>query len=521
MSSSIAKGGCVARWKKVIIFFVSGAMLILFGGVLKVVVNMIFKSELKSQLVLKPDNSSLRFKQWKFPTVPIHMEFFVFDVVNEVEVRQGERPTVKQLGPYTYREFLDKKNISFDQERTKVSYNEEKTFIFDKERSCSGCDPFKDIITTINIPYVILSVVAKGYPWIARIAINIFLETMNEDLFMRRSVQQVIWGYNDTIFSEFAKLKKKYKIAFIPSISPLMNLQPNKSFDGEVTVNTGKDDLKLVATWERWRGKREVGLWKTSYANMLNGSDGTQFTPGINKDNLLYFFSPNLCRSIYLEYDIQHSIKEIDVYRFTTPESLFENASSIPDNQDFCLHRCYPNGILAGSRDCKPSSVESPIVISTPHFLLGDRYLRRQVQGLAPNKEKHGLFVSIEPMTGIPMQALIRLQINVHIQPIPDITGTKNLRESYVPVMYFSNNATVDEATAKMLYNDLIIPLRVCFYLEIGLFCFGGMLMLVGGVLLIKKILRPENTVVQVITNNAKQSDNRCCQTETDPLIQS
>lgn len=517
MTTSIAKGGFISRWKKVIVLFLSGAMLVLFGVVLKVIVNKVFNSELKSQLVISPDNSSLRYKEWIFPTIPIHMQFFVFDIVNELEVRQGELPTVKQLGPYTYRELLHKKNISFDEDRTKVSYDEEKSFIFDKKLSCSSCDPHKDIITTINIPYVILSVVAKGYPSIVRIAINVLLEAMKEDLIMKRSVQQVIWGYNDTIFSEFAKLKKKFKFSFIPDVSPLMNLQPNKSFDGEVTVNTGKKDLKLVAMWERWKGKKDVGLWKTTYANMFNGSDGTQFTPGLTTDNLLYFFSPNLCRSIYLKYDSQHSIKRIEVYRFTTPESLFQNGTSTPDNEAFCLHRCYPNGILAATRDCKPSSVESPIVISTPHFLLGDPYLRQQVQGLSPNKEKHGLFLSIEPTTGIPLQALIRLQINLHIEQVEDISGTKNIRESYVPVMYFSNNATVDDTTAKMLHDDLIIPLRVCFYLEIGLFCLGGMLTLVAGILLIKRITRSN-----VKANSVKQSDdadNGCRNSETDPLI--
>ncbi|XP_031567524.1 lysosome membrane protein 2-like [Actinia tenebrosa] len=516
MAEDIAEKGFISRWRKVIILFLSGAMLVSFGVVLKVIVNKIFKSELKSQLVISPDNSSLRYREWKFPTVPIHIEFYLFDIINELEVRQGGLPCVKQRGPYSYREFLDKKNITFDSERTKVSYNEEKTYVFDKELSCPSCDPFKDNITTINIPYVILSVVAQGYPWIAKFAINLLLETMNEDLIMRRSVQQIIWGYNDTIFTEFEKLKEKFKISFIPDVSPLMNLQPNKSFDGEVTVNTGKDNLKLVATWERWKNKADVGLWKTKYANMFNGSDGTQFNPGITKSDLLYFFSSNLCRSIYLNFDLQHSIEGIDVYRFTTPPSLFENETSNPDNKAFCLHRCYPNGILAGNRDCKPSSIESPIVISTPHFLLGDPYLRQQVQGLSPNKDKHGLFLSIEPMTGIPLQALIRLQINLHIQQVDYITGTKNIRESYVPVMYFSNNATVDHSTAKMLLDDLIIPLRVCFYVEIGLFCLGSLLILIGGVLLIKRIRRSKKPICVKIND---VNDRNGYNSESDPLI--
>jgi hypothetical protein len=486
MTQSTGKAGCFRRWKQVIILFLFGLLLIAFAGSMKVIVSQIFQSEIKAQLVLKPDNTSSRYQQWKFPTVPIHMEFYVFDIVNEFEVKQGKSPVVSQLGPYTYRESLSKKNISFDKEQPAVSYNEETSFIFVKELSCESCDPYNDFITTINIPYAILSEVARGYPAIVRFAIDLLLIGNKEDLIMRRTVQDLIWGYNDSIFEELAELKKRLHLSFMPDISPFMNLQPNNSFNGEVTVNTGKHDIKTVASWEKWNGKSNVGLWKTIYANMLNGSDGTQFAPGTTRKDQLYFFSPNLCRSIYLRYDKQHSIKGIDVYRFTTPESIFQNSTYDPDNEAFCLHRCYPNGILAGTRDCKPSTVESPIVISTPHFLLGDPYLRQQVGGLSPNRESHGLFLSIEPMTGIPLQALVRLQINLHIQEVDDISGTKGIKESYVPVMYFNNNATIDDGTAKMLRNDIMIPLSVCFYLEIGIFCLGSLLVLLAGVMLIK-----------------------------------
>jgi hypothetical protein len=136
MSQSISKG---RNCKQVIILLLFGLLLIAFAGSMKVIVSQIFQSEIKAQVILKPDNSLLRYQQWKFPTVPIHMEFHGFDIVNEFEIKQSKSPVVKQVRPYTYRDFLDKKSISFDQ-KPAVSYIEENSFVFDNEPPCESCN---------------------------------------------------------------------------------------------------------------------------------------------------------------------------------------------------------------------------------------------------------------------------------------------------------------------------------------------------------------------------------------------
>lgn len=42
---------------------------------------------------------------WKKPTqsVPVYLQFYVFDLTNPIEVSQGEKPFMKQKGPYSYR----------------------------------------------------------------------------------------------------------------------------------------------------------------------------------------------------------------------------------------------------------------------------------------------------------------------------------------------------------------------------------------------------------------------------------
>ncbi|EDO26198.1 predicted protein, partial [Nematostella vectensis] len=245
---------------------------------------------------------------------------------------------------------------------------QKKWYVFTPELSCSGCDPEADSVTTVNIAYAIMTEVAKGYSRIVRVGIDALLKYEKEHLFMTRTVREVLWGYDDPLFAEFSKLKDMFNLKFLPEISPLITMEYNETYDGISTVNTGTKNMDRTLDWIAWKGQSSMGLWNSSYANMINGSDGTQFPPGSGPGDTLYFFSTNLCRSIYLKFDSAKKMKGIPVNRYTTPASLFKNYTEVSSNRDFCLGRCYPDGILAGSQDCTPSTVTSPIVISTPHF---------------------------------------------------------------------------------------------------------------------------------------------------------
>ena len=474
------------------------AVLLIFGVVLCLAVGIAYphidrlvQDKINDELVLKPDSES--YKNWQAPDVPIYLQFFVFDVVNHEEARQEQRPVVEQKGPYSYREYRKKKNITWSAESkpVKVTYDEEKWFVFDPETSCESCDPFKDYITTVNIPLVTLGEMARNWPIEAKPIVDVVMDYFKESLFTKRQVHGLLWGYPDPILAEYNKLRGKlvnlipFLGKLLPEISPVIALQNNQTFDGFTTVYTGAGDIAELELWEEWNGKSKLGAWNTKYANMLNGTDGTQFAPEISEDDTLYVFVTELCRALYLQHNTNTDVHGIATLQFTVPSKLFFNATLNPDNGAFCTKKCYPTGILDVSVCQVNSTVSLPVFISAPHFYQGDPELIKNVTGLNPNEQDHGTFLDVEPHTGLPLSSSKRLQLNVLIQPIPGIRQTSGIRTTFVPIFYLNETATIDKKLADELKSKVISTINTIHGVEFGLLALGGILIVAGAVLVV------------------------------------
>lgn len=58
--------------------------------------------------------------------------------------------------------------------------------------------------------------------------------------------------------------------------------------------------------------------------------------------------------------------------------------------------------------------------LSYPHFYDADPYYLSEVDGLKPNKEKHELYLVLEPKTGLMLEMSARLQSNILVEPVSD-----------------------------------------------------------------------------------------------------
>jgi scavenger receptor class B protein 1 len=106
---------------------------------------------------------------------------------------------------------------------------------------------------------------------------------------------------------------------------------------------------------ERFNDEPTLPYWTNEYANMINGTDSTLWHPDASKTERVYAYIPDICRSIYLEFNDTRANKfNIDTYHYTFPNTVFSNS---PENVGFCLNstavnkthelECLPSGLFS------------------------------------------------------------------------------------------------------------------------------------------------------------------------------
>uniref|UniRef100_A0A7N8XRR8 Scavenger receptor class B, member 2c n=1 Tax=Mastacembelus armatus TaxID=205130 RepID=A0A7N8XRR8_9TELE len=365
----------------------------------------VVESTAEKEVVLK--NGTEAFEAWENPPAPIYMQFYFFNLTNPEEVLYGERPAVVEIGPYTYREYRPMEQVDFSDNGTKVTAVNTKTYIFQRNMSFG---PESDLIRTVNIPAITVMEIFKDHSFIANL-ISSYMRGTREGLFTTRTVGELLWGYEDGLLKAIKALQ--------PEIDDVFGLfsKNNASNDGEYVFFTGQQNYKDFARVDTWNSKSLLDFWTSDECNMINGTNGASFHPVITKNETLYMFSTDLCRSLYAEYEQDVTVKGIPGYRFVIPSKVFANKTVNPDNAGFCVPtgNCLGSGVLNVST-CKQGA---PIIMSSPHFYQADEKFVQDVSGMRPKKEQHETSIDINPLTGIILQAEKRLQVNVYVEKIP------------------------------------------------------------------------------------------------------
>uniref|UniRef100_A0A8C4HL59 Lysosome membrane protein 2 n=1 Tax=Dicentrarchus labrax TaxID=13489 RepID=A0A8C4HL59_DICLA len=358
------------------------------------------QSLVKKEVVLK--NGTEAFEAWENPPAPIYMQFYFFNVTNPLEVLDGDRPAVVEIGPYTYREYRPMEQVDFQDNGTKVTAVNTKTYIFQRNMSRG---PESDLIRTVNIPAVTVMERFKDHSIMANL-ISSYMKSTGEGLFTTHTVGELLWGYEDSLLKALKLVQ--------PDLDDVFGLfyKNNASNDGEYVFFTGQQNYKDFARVDTWNGESSLSWWTSDECNMINGTNGASFHPVITKNETLYMFSSDLCRSLYALYEEDVTVKGIPGYRFSPPSMVFANVTVNPANAGFCVpaENCLGSGVL----NVSPCKQGAPIIMSSPHFYQADEKFVQDVFGMKPIKEQHQTVIDINPLTGIILQAAKRLQVNVN-----------------------------------------------------------------------------------------------------------
>lgn len=445
---------------------VIGAVLAVLGGILMPVGDMLIEKTIKKEVVLEEGTTA--YKNWYKTGTDIYRQFWIYDVQNPDEVvLNSSNIKVKQMGPYTYRvRYLAKGNVSHDSQNNTVSFVQPNGAIFEPSLSFGS----------ENDTYTVLNLAVASIPYIYPNAfiqsiLNSLIKKSKSSMFQRRTVKEILWGYEDPFL----------KIVPYPVSTTVGVFVPyNNTVDGVYTVFSGKDDVSKVAIIDTYKGKKTLGYWP-SYCDMVNGTDAASFPPFVEKTRVLQFFSSDICRSVYGVFTAEHDLKGISVFRFGLPPKAFASPVHNPDNHCFCLDKettnnCTYSGLLDISK-CKQGR---PVVISLPHFLHASPEVSENIVGLNPVEEEHSTYLDVEPITGFTLQFAKRLQVNLLVKPAKKIEALKRLNRNYVvPVLWLNETGTIGDEKAEMFRNKVTGKIKLLNVVEIALLSVG-MLMFVA-----------------------------------------
>lgn len=440
----------------------------LLCAALGVIMILMVPSLIKEQVLknVRIDPSSLSFGMWKEIPVPFYLSVYFFEVVNPSEVLNGQKPVVRERGPYVYREFRQKVNITFNDNDT-VSYMENRSLRFQPDRS-QGSE--SDYIVLPNILVLGGAVMMEDKSTSLKLLMTLGLVTMGQRAFMNRTVGEILWGYEDPFVNFLSK--------YFPDMFPIKGkfglfVGMNDSSSGVFTVFTGVQNFSKIHLVDKWNGLSEINYWHSEQCNMINGTAGQMWAPFMTPESSLEFFSPEACRSMKLTYQESRVFEGIPTYRFTAPDTLFANGSVYPPNEGFCP--CRESGI----QNVSTCRFGAPLFLSQPHFYNADPVLSEAVLGLNPDSKEHSLFLDIHPVTGIPMNCSVKMQLSLYIKSVKGVGQTGKIEPVVLPLLWFEQSGMMGGKTLNTFYTQLVLMPQVLHYAQYVLLGLGGLLLLV------------------------------------------
>ncbi|XP_041469358.1 scavenger receptor class B member 1-like [Lytechinus variegatus] len=418
--------------------------LIVSGCIMPVLMDSMYKKVIDSMMIL--DESSVVFEEWAHPTLPTFLSYYIVDIQNPEEFKNGAKPIIKDKGPYVYKMFVDRKNLTFHDNGT-LTFMPQYIYFFDTERSVG---PETDRVITPNLMLLASVFAGRNDSNETKSDMNTFLNLIGEEVTLNLTIGELMWGYRrlgwgplkryvstgEFLVHENEEREEWMRPGFLSPFNATLLYQYNV-FDGDA-------EQKLVNTIDNYWGKPTIDWWWSEEANAIRGTDGTMFHPYVKRTEELTMFNPEYCRSLDYVYEKDVHFRGIPLMRFKLAPHTWSNGTVYPPNAGYCSGNPELCGVSGYMRQ-DPCREGSPSSISNPHFYEGDPSLINAVEGLNPIKELHEHIMDIEPLMGMPYVLKVRLQINMQSTQDDLIDAVKNIRELTLPLAWFEQSVEADD----------------------------------------------------------------------------
>ncbi|KAK9506452.1 hypothetical protein O3M35_008390 [Rhynocoris fuscipes] len=366
---------------------------------------------------------------WQSPPDEVLLKAHVFNVTNSEDFMRGrnDKLIIKEVGPYIFREKLYHTNVTFNDNGT-LTYTATRKVIFLPEMNTLSLN---ETIIAPNLAVLAASSYLYDAPFITKMAFNMILNRFNSEPFVPISVYDYFWNFTDPV------LKVGRSVA--PSLVPAENMgilnQIYQDFTDVVTVYVGvKSGPRNFFKITKYNGNNGLNAWENKTCDSVQGSsEGVSYHQNVYKNDTIKYLRKTICRALPLYYSEEIQMYGMTGYKFDLPNNSFAR----PDNPDEECYRDPAYPILpSGLSDVSPCYFNLPIASSFPHLMYADPILTKNLEGLAPDWDKHGSAAIIEPNSGVPFTAWARSQSNIYMHSMSGFPRLKKFSNMAIPMFW-------------------------------------------------------------------------------------
>ncbi|KAF5296337.1 hypothetical protein FQA39_LY12554 [Lamprigera yunnana] len=421
---------------------------------------------------LRLSNDSLSYYYWQKPGVVRLTKVYIFNVTNPEDfLVLGEKPNLNEVGPFVYREDMEKINIKFHDNGT-VSYQHKKILNFVPEMSVNK----NELLTVPNIPLLTLSSLSNSFGYFIQKTISFALSVGHYNPFVKVTADQLVFGYDDSLVSLAHRFYPKNKR---PMDKMGLLIKRNGTLAEVHTINTGYTGMDKFGLLDKLNGKDSLPYWSEKPCSDIAASEGSFFPPrDVTKSDIVHIYDKDLCRILPLKYRGPAVKQGIAVDLYTPPDNVFETVSKNPNNKCYCPDNefCPPKGL----QNISPCQYDAPVYLSFPHFYKSDPNLLEGVNGLEPIREKHENYFKIQPKLGVPLEGKIRVQLNLKVDKAENILPVATFPSMIFPIMWLEEGIDeVSPAIRRWIYLSTTFSDVACPLFTYG-FMFTGSCILIG-----------------------------------------
>ncbi|KAF5294340.1 hypothetical protein FQR65_LT10793 [Abscondita terminalis] len=387
-----------------------------------------------AEMMIEMTANSIIFTLWLNPPYEIYLKFYLFNVTNVEEFLNydDKKLMLNEVGPYTYRQFIYNKNVSFEDDGT-LTFTPTRKIAFVPELSVGN--PITDALLVPNLPLLGITASLDEYSMAFKLAIAQIASMLDSKSFVNVSVEEYLFGYDDTLVALANNLLPNWiDFGRFGIIDRLMALENGTSV---VNVLVAKRGNKTLYNIEKFNGEFGLAQWgHASECYSLNDLlfIGTVFPPKLEENSSLILYSHAFCRPLPVKFNKSDSSKYgFDAYTFNIENNKFLARGSEYDCSSDTIRRTLPNGIGYIS----PCYYDMPFAVSQPHFLNADsNTMSEKIDGMKPDPAMHDFYLTIHPTSGLPLEAKMRLQINLCMPYTRFNSRTKPFNDLILPLFW-------------------------------------------------------------------------------------